>query len=102
MSRLPVFFTRRAQADLVSISQYIARDDEGTARRLVDEIGRTCKLLENSPMRGRPGHVSGTRELVLSKAYIAVYRVAGDQIDILTVRHTARLWPGAFEDNDVG
>ena len=45
-------------------------------------------LREHLP--GRPGRVYGTRELVLHKHYVAVYRVQGDEVHMLTLFHTAQ------------
>ena len=40
-------------------------------------------------MRGRPGRVAGTRELIPLGIYRLVYEVRGDTVWV----HTARLWP---------
>ena len=46
------------------------------------------------PHSGRPGHIPGTRELVISKLpYIVVYRISGDTVEILRVFHAAMNWP---------
>ncbi|WP_396435158.1 type II toxin-antitoxin system RelE/ParE family toxin [Limnohabitans sp.] len=39
---------------------------------------------------GRAGRVPGTRELVLHKNHIAIYRVRGDVVEILRLHHAAR------------
>jgi len=50
--------------------------------------------LADFPESGRPGHVEGTRELVIHRTpYIAAYRIAGDTVRILRVLHGARRWP---------
>ncbi len=41
----------------------------------------------------KPGRVYGTRELVLHRHYLAVYRVRGEEVHILTVLRTATQWP---------
>jgi addiction module RelE/StbE family toxin len=46
--------------------------------------------LQAHPGMGRAGRVPGTRELVLHKNYIAIYRVRGDDIEILRLHHAAR------------
>ena len=45
-------------------------------------------LREHLP--GRPGRVYGTRELVLHRHCVAVYRVQGDEVHVLTLFHTAQ------------
>ena len=42
------------------------------------------------PGMGRAGRVPGTRELVLHENYIAIYRVRGDDVEILRLHHAAR------------
>lgn len=82
-------WTRQALARLDSIAAYIARDNPARATSFVRELrDKTNILRERLP--GRPGRVYGTRELVLHKHYIAVYRVQGDEVHILTLFHTAQ------------
>lgn len=50
--------------------------------------------LADHPNMGRPGRISGTRELVLTRfPYILPCRVRGGYVEILLVFHTARKWP---------
>lgn len=49
--------------------------------------------LERHPKIGRPGKVAGTRELIPHESYRLVYEVDEDTVSILTLIHTARLWP---------
>jgi toxin ParE1/3/4 len=42
--------------------------------------------------------VPETRELViLGTAYVASYRIVGDEIQVLAVLHGARRWPDSFQ-----
>jgi toxin ParE1/3/4 len=44
---------------------------------------------------GRPGRVSGTRELVIpGTPYIVPYRVRGGKLEILRILHATQRWPG--------
>jgi toxin ParE1/3/4 len=53
--------------------------------------------LPTRPQSGRPGRVSGTRELVVTRTpYVVPYRVQGRNIEILRVYHGARKWPEHF------
>lgn len=94
---MKVVISARAKADLISISAHVARDNERAAQDLRRQIVTSIGSLAESPHRGRPGRVAGTRELIISKSYIAAYRIGANDITVLTIRHTARLWPRSFE-----
>jgi len=82
-------WTRQALARLDAIAAYIATDNPARATSFVRELrDKTDILREHLP--GRPGRVYGTRELVLHKHYVAVYRVQGDEVHVLTLFHTAQ------------
>lgn len=84
-----VLWTRRALARLDQIAAYIARDNPARATTFVRELRDKLGILaEHQP--GKPGRVYGTKELVLDKHYVAVYRVKDDEVQILTVLHTAQ------------
>ncbi len=93
---MEIIITDRAKADLVSIVEYISQDNVEAANRLKNDIMASLTTLADFPKKGRPGRVSGTRELIIHKSYIAVYSVSKTQAIILTVRHAARLWPNSF------
>lgn len=90
-----VVWTRRYLKELAAIGDYIAERNPAAAARIVNEIHtRTARALAANPFIGRPGDISGTRELVLSTIpYIVAYRVREDQVEVLFVQHGARLWP---------
>ena len=92
-----VRWTRRALQSLDSIAEYIARDRPGAAARMVERIDDAVGLLARYPEMGRPGRVPGTRELIVSGSpYIVPYRLRGEEVEIITVLHAARLWPDRF------
>ena len=91
---MKVVFAARAEADLTDIAAHIAEDDPAAAAALIDRIiDRLEGQLSEHPHSGRPGRAANTRELVVHPSYIAAYRVEPDQVVILHIRHTARLWP---------
>ena len=49
--------------------------------------------LEDHPEMGRPGLISGTRELIPHENYRLVYEIERDTVWILALAHTARQWP---------
>ena len=92
-----VRWLRAALANLVTETEYIPRDDPAAAVRVETEIRRSVERLQRFPSLGRPGRVSGTRELIIpGTPYIVPYRVRHDTIEILRVFHAARRWPEKF------
>ena len=51
--------------DLAEARRYIGRDDPAAARRVVLRIIEAVDRLADTPKAGRPGRMSGTRELVI-------------------------------------
>ena len=79
--------------ELEVIIEYIAADNPTAALELAEQIlSAVDAVLPDNPYAGRPGRVEGTRELVVHESYIVAYEVI-DAVYILTVRHSARLWP---------
>ncbi|MGF9692288.1 type II toxin-antitoxin system RelE/ParE family toxin [Rhizobium sp. 0TCS1.26] len=90
-----IVWTRRYLAELGEIGDYIGRHNPRAAVRIVQDIHKkTALLLSANAYLGRPGQISGTRELVLPEhSYIVAYRVDDGQVEVLFVQHAARLWP---------
>lgn len=56
-------------------------------RKLYEQI----RALKDTPYRGRPGRVEGTREILFPPMpYIAVYRVHQQSIEVWRIYHTAQ------------
>lgn len=90
---MPVKWSKRALSSLAGIAEYIEQDNTIRAKTFVQEIRQKSDLLEQFPTIGRAGRVIGTRELVAHKNYLLVYRVRGDEVQILEVMHTSRKFP---------
>ena len=82
-------WARRALARLDEIASYIAQDNPVRASTFVREVRDKLDILREHQL-GKPGRVYGTRELVLHKHYVAVYRVHANEVHVLTVPHTAQ------------
>lgn len=65
-----------------------------TAALALDELfsEKAGRLLDH-PGLGRPGRITGTRELVAY--YILVYDLSGDLVRVLRILHIARQWPSS-------
>lgn len=88
-----VFWASAAEQDRVEIFEYIAQDNPIAAVRMDELFGRSAARLAEQALIGRPGVVAGTRELIIHESYRLVYEVDGDVVWILTLVHTAQLWP---------
>lgn len=85
---------RAALNNLDALAEYIARDNPAAAEKTVAAIRLAVENLDQFPSLGRPGRISGTRELVVSGTpYIVPYRVRGDVVQLIRVFHAARKWP---------
>lgn len=83
-----------ARADLLAIVDYLLAVNSATAIDTEQRIIEATGQLADFPGLGRPGRVSGTRELVITGTpYIAAYRVRRDAIEMLRILHGTRKWP---------
>ena len=82
-----------SRQDRRAICDYIETRDVRAALELDKLFSTKANKLTAVPQLGKPGRVPGTRELVAHKRYVLVYEVAGDQIQVLRVLHTAGKWP---------
>ena len=91
---VPIKWLRAARQNLDDEATYIAQDDAAAASRFVARVLEALAQLAEQPGLGRPGRVSGSRELVVLKTrYLVPYIVQGDQVTILRVFHTSRRLP---------
>ena len=88
-----LIWTRLALEDRRAIREYVASDNPSAAVGLDELLSEKAAHLIDHPDLGRPGRVSGTRELVAHRNYILIYDVADDLVRVLRVLHAARQWP---------
>jgi len=79
-----------ALRDVVAHTGYITNYNPRAADQLAVDLDEAANSLAIFPMRGRPGLVSGTRELVVVWPYVLVYRIAGQTVEIIRVWHGAQ------------
>jgi toxin ParE1/3/4 len=80
-------------ADRMSTYEYIAANNVAAAEKLDTSICDRADSLTRMPQLGRPGKLSGTRELTIHPNYRLVYRIDGDAVILLRVIHASRNWP---------
>ncbi|MDP3704980.1 MAG: type II toxin-antitoxin system RelE/ParE family toxin [Legionellaceae bacterium] len=84
----------KAYKDALDIVDYIDIENPLAAFAVYEEIHKQISLLSSNPHIGRPGRISGTRELIINRTpYIAAYFVTQNAIVILRVLHGAQRWP---------
>ena len=89
-----IVWSPTAIAQLSEIRAYIEQDKPEAAREVARRIVAAADQLSSNPRLGRPGRHPGTRELIIpGTPYLLPYRIQDQQIRILAVFHTARLWP---------
>jgi addiction module RelE/StbE family toxin len=94
MAQCRVRWTKRALRRLDEIGAYVAEDDPAASELVILRIVTAVEALAIHPLLGRPGRITGTREMVLGDvSYIIAYRVVRDELAVLTVMHSAQKWP---------
>jgi len=91
-------WTEPAAAALDRIQDYIANENPRAAFEVALRIRIAVSQLEEHPKIGRTGQVRGTYELVIyDLPYIVPYRIKKNEVQILSVYHSSRKWPEAFD-----
>ncbi|MBQ9406259.1 MAG: type II toxin-antitoxin system RelE/ParE family toxin [Desulfovibrio sp.] len=95
MSNKTVRWLHLALQDLHDLMQhYEENTDRATVEAMATRIWEAGQSLNQLSLRGRPGKVPNTRELVLTNApYYLSYRVQGTDVQILRIIHFARRTP---------
>ncbi|MFM9901554.1 MAG: type II toxin-antitoxin system RelE/ParE family toxin [Polaromonas sp.] len=87
---MALVWTRTALKSVDEIASYIARDNPVRAASFVAELQASTERLVSFPGMGKAGRVPGTRELVLHKNYVAIYRVVRTDVQVLRIQHVAQ------------
>jgi toxin ParE1/3/4 len=89
-----VVWSPRAIGHLADLRAYIEREHPDAATRTAATLLAVVDRLAALPNLGRPGRVSGTRELVVpGTRYVIPYRVRGERLEIIAVFHGRQRWP---------
>jgi toxin ParE1/3/4 len=92
-----VIWLPEATEDLAAVRWYIKQYDPQAAAQVAERIRAAVARLGKVPEIGRPGRVTGTRELLVPRTpYILPYRVIGERLEIIAVFHSSRKWPEEF------
>lgn len=85
--------------DLKEIRNYIKKDKPSASKSISKKIINSTNDLKKNPSIGRPGRISGTRELIIPNTpFLIPYRVKNNVIEVLRVFHGKRKWPESFNN----
>ena len=90
---MKVRWTPEAQQDRLNIWDYIAEENPPAAARMDALFSAAAASLAEYPELGKPGHISGTRELIPHENYRLVYEIEQDVVWVLVLVHVSRQWP---------
>jgi plasmid stabilization system protein ParE len=85
-----VTWTEPALVELEAIYDFLSPMNPAAARRIAEEILLAADSLSLFPYRGRQGRLANTRELVVVRPYLIIYRIAGHEVLILRFWHSAQ------------
>jgi toxin ParE1/3/4 len=89
-----LLWQRHALADIHRAAAFIKQDNPIAAEKTAAAIEVTTRNLMRYPEIGRVGKQAGTRELVVTGTpYFVVYRISGEDVQILRVLHGRQKWP---------
>ena len=90
-----VHWTNRALDHLLSIHGYVAQNSDIYADRLIDRLTRRSEQIALFPQSGRmvPEYQRADIREVIERPYRIIYRVKEEQIDVLSVIHSAQRLP---------
>ena len=86
---LELRWTNRALGRLDAIAAYIAKDSPKRAETFTQELRKKVDILKSQQI-GTAWKVFGTRQYVLHPNYIAIYKVKGNEVQILTILHSVQ------------
>lgn len=88
-----ISWTFQALGDVEAICQFIAQDAPRYAQIFANQVFKAVERLEAFPRSGRTVPEVGqenVREIIFG-SYRIIYRILNDDVQILTVHHSARL-----------
>lgn len=81
--------------DREHIMQRIAGDNPMAAIHLDALFETYAESARQQPQLYKAGRITGTREIVVKPNYVMVYRVQGEQVEVVRILHSRQQWPSA-------
>ena len=86
-----------ADGDLLSIWDFISRENLFAAERLLARIGERIESLSRFPERGKPmGHLAFGARCLIESRYLIFYRILDDNVEVVRVVHGSMDLPKVF------
>lgn len=83
--------TRQAEIDLLDIWAFIAEDNTDAADKIVRQLdSKSHKLLTHPEMGLARDDVAKGMRLIVMSSYLILYRIDGDDIEVVRYLHGAR------------
>jgi toxin ParE1/3/4 len=96
--KVKIFWSAASVRHLQEAVEYLQGESSGLAVTVRRRILETKRRIGQMPYSGRIGRTAGTREAFVPRtAYIIVYRIEAQTVEILGIWHAARLWPESFQ-----
>jgi addiction module RelE/StbE family toxin len=82
-----------ARRDVAAIAAFVLAHDGLATRKVVVAIRTRAEMLIDHPRIGEPMDLLDLRKLSISGyPYVLIYRVVGNTVQIVRIRHTAEDW----------
>ena len=94
---MKLHWTGEAEQQRYDIWRYIYQENPYAALEMDECFLEATMRLCNFPELGRPGELPGTRELIPHESYRLIYEIEQEEVRILALVHTSRLWPPVAE-----
>ena len=90
---LKLIWETKASDRLDEIGDFISQFRPDAADRLIQSVHDALDRTTRFPAIGRPGRISGTRELIVHPNYIVIYRITDTAIQVLNILHARQRYP---------
>lgn len=88
---MKLHWSSRALMDLQRLADRIVADGKPlAAKAFAEAVHEAGMRLTEQPLMGRPGRRHDTREWIVHRKHLMVYRVRADELQILQLWHVAR------------
>ncbi|MFJ4259035.1 type II toxin-antitoxin system RelE/ParE family toxin [Pseudomonas monteilii] len=88
-----LLWRQKALNDRLRIMDHIAQDNPEAAIQLDESFRDKARHAAHNPVLYRSGRYPGTREIVVRRNYVMIYRIADDRVEILRILHARQQWP---------